>query len=86
VVIDPERCEVDPAFHNLFASWRREPTLTVNHNNNKSQFLQKIYTEDIEPCLSFSNECLVKKLQQAVEENSIWVEPLPEKDKLNVPT
>ncbi|CAG7731088.1 unnamed protein product [Allacma fusca] len=86
VVIDGEHCEVDPTFHGMFVLWRQEPTLTVNHNNNKSQFLQKIYTEDIEPCLTFSNDGLVHKVRKAVEENSIWVEPIPEKYKSNVPT
>jgi hypothetical protein len=50
-----------------------------------SFFLQKIYTEDIDPCLSFEDEALVNRLKNAIEENSVWVEPLPEKDRNNIP-
>ena len=81
VVIDSSRCEVDPVFHTLFSNWRQEPTL----NRDKTEFLQKIYHEDINPCLQFRNEGLEARLVKAIEENSIWVEPWAEKDKSNVP-
>jgi len=40
--------------------------------------------EDIDPCLSFANSDLVKRLTKAVEDNSVWVEPLQEKDRSNI--
>ena len=80
-MIDPSQCELDPVFHALFAGWRQEPTLS----KEKPGFLHKVYHEDINPCLQFQNPELEKRLLKAIEENSVWVEPLPEKDKTNVP-
>ncbi|ODM90996.1 Guanine nucleotide exchange factor for Rab-3A, partial [Orchesella cincta] len=81
VVIDRSRCDVDPILLAHFAAWRTEPVLC----QEKSAFLQKMYTEEIEPCLTFANVPLVSRLKKAIEDNSIWVEPLPEKDRTNVP-
>jgi len=80
-MIDRSRCEVDPILLSHFAAWRVEPTLI----REKDPFLQKMYTEDIDPCLTFANESLVNRLKKAIEDNSIWVEPLPEKDRTMVP-
>jgi len=81
VVIDRSRSDVDPILLSHFAAWRMEPNLS----REKTLFLRKIYTEDIDPSLNFANEALVNRLRKAIEENSIWVEPLPEKDRTNVP-
>ncbi len=73
---DPSRCEVDPIFHALFSSWRLEPTLS----KERTEFLRKVYEEDISPCLLFQDQDLKPRLLTAIEDNSIFVEPLAEKD------
>jgi len=80
--IETDPSLVDPILHRLFVEWRKNPSLTAK---DKSPFLQKVYTEDIDPCLLFENIDLVKRLRKAIEENSIWVEPVAEKDKTNIP-
>lgn len=72
---------MDPILLSHFAAWRVDPNLV----REESIFLEKIYTEDIDPCLSFEDEELVTRLKKAIQENSVWVEPLPEKDRNNVP-
>ncbi len=81
MVIDRSRCDVDPIMLAHFAAWRAEPLLI----REKSEFLHKMYTEEIDPCLTFANEPLVSRLRKAIEDNSIWVEPVSEKDRTNVP-
>lgn len=80
--LDTDPSLIDPAFFKLFVDWRVKPILS---NKDKNPFLQKIYNEDIEPCLVFENDLLVVRLKKAIEENSIWVEPVAEKDKTNIP-
>lgn len=79
--LDRDRCEIDPVLHFLFSTWRDSPTL----NKARSEFLAKVYEEDVEPCIQFKNQDLVGRLMTAIEENSIWVDPIPEKSASNVP-
>lgn len=80
VVIDRSQCDVDPILLAHFAAWRTDPVLV----REGSEFLQQMYMEEIDPCLTFANEPLVIRLRKAIEDNSIWVEPLSEKDRPNV--
>ena len=82
--IDKEACEVDPTMLTQFAQWRQQPVVTCE--NPPAGFLERVITEDVNPCLYFANEDLTARLRAAIEENSVWVEPIPEKDKRTNPT
>lgn len=65
----PENYEIDPIYHKEFVSWRENPIFDKSHD-----FLIRIYQEDIEPCLNFTNRELASKVQLCVESNSITIE------------
>ncbi|KAJ8249739.1 hypothetical protein COCON_G00229550 [Conger conger] len=65
--------EVDTLLFSEFKAWREEPTL-----ERSCSFLERIYREDIYPCLTFSkSECseLASAILEAVERNTLSVEP-----------
>lgn len=72
--------EVDPVLHKEFLAWRQQPTLDKN-----SPFIQRIYREDINLSLAFSNEDLSTKVVQAVEDGIILVEAVRDKSKAMFP-
>ncbi|MFT7796716.1 rab-3A-interacting protein isoform X1 [Arapaima gigas] len=63
--------EVDTLLFSEFKAWREEPTLERN-----CSFLERIYREDIYPCLSFSKSELASAILEAVERNTLSVEPV----------
>lgn len=72
-----EQYEVDPCPHQEFVAWRQNPTIDKNH-----PFLQRIYLEDISPCMNFANKELAAKVLAAVEENKIIIESVSNKSPL----
>ncbi|XP_038620452.1 guanine nucleotide exchange factor for Rab-3A isoform X3 [Tachyglossus aculeatus] len=59
---------------NLFAefqAWKESPTL-----DKACPFLERIYREDVGPCLDFSKRELSELVRAAVEENTLTVEPV----------
>lgn len=63
--------EVDNQLFSEFKLWKEEPTLDRNCN-----FLEKIYREDIFPCLTFNKSELGAAILEAVEQNTLSVEPV----------
>ncbi|XP_073699453.1 rab-3A-interacting protein isoform X6 [Garra rufa] len=63
--------EVDSLLFNEFKVWKEEPTL-----ERSCSFLERIYREDIYPCLAFSKSELGSAILDAVEQNTLSVEPV----------
>ncbi|RXM36214.1 Guanine nucleotide exchange factor for Rab-3A [Acipenser ruthenus] len=62
--------QVDSVLFSEFLSWRVEPSLEPD-----SPFLQRVYREDIGPCLAFAKRELSQSVQAAVESNTLSIEP-----------
>lgn len=54
-VYEQEAVEHDTIYYDELVNWRQKPELTAN----SSPFLARIYTEDILPCLSFSDSNVI---------------------------
>ncbi|KAF7238034.1 Rab-3A-interacting protein [Varanus komodoensis] len=63
--------EADLALYNEFKSWKDDPTM-----DRACPFLNKIYQEDIFPCLTFSKSELASAVLEAVENNTLSIEPV----------
>ncbi|XP_069580087.1 rab-3A-interacting protein isoform X4 [Brachyistius frenatus] len=63
--------EVDSHLFGEFRVWREEPTL-----DRSCVFLERVYREDIYPCLTFSKSELGSAILEAVEQNTLSVEPV----------
>ncbi|KAM9467970.1 rab-3A-interacting protein isoform 3-T4 [Clarias gariepinus] len=63
--------EVDSILFNEFKAWKEEPTL-----ERSCSFLDRIYKEDIYPCLTFCKSELGSAILEAVERNTLSVEPV----------
>ena len=73
---------VDPVLRQEYLEWKKTPCL----DRNNSDFLSRIYREDIDLCLDFpiasKNVNLKKDLHQAIHNQSICITPLkPEKNE-----
>lgn len=62
--------EVDSQLFSEFKAWREAPTL-----DRSCSFLERVYREDIYPCLAFKSE-LGSAILEAVERNTLSVEPV----------
>ncbi|KAM6896258.1 rab-3A-interacting protein isoform 4-T4 [Lycodopsis pacificus] len=63
--------EVDSQLFSDFKAWREEPTL-----DRGCCFLERVYREDIYPCLTFNKCELGSAILEAVEQNTLSVEPV----------
>nr|XP_019807784.1 rab-3A-interacting protein isoform X3 [Tursiops truncatus] len=63
--------EADLSLYNEFRSWKDEPIM-----DRTCPFLDKIYQEDIFPCLTFSKSELASAVLEAVENNTLSIEPV----------
>ncbi|XP_031438556.1 rab-3A-interacting protein isoform X2 [Clupea harengus] len=63
--------EVDSLLFGEFRAWKEEPTV-----ERSGSFLERIYREDIYPCLTFSKSELGSSILEAVEKNTLSVEPV----------
>ncbi|XP_041636901.1 rab-3A-interacting protein isoform X2 [Cheilinus undulatus] len=63
--------EVDSQLFGEFKAWKEEPTL-----DRDCSFLERVYREDIYPCLTFSKSELGSAILEAVEQNTLSVEPV----------
>ncbi|KAM3925366.1 rab-3A-interacting protein isoform 1-T2 [Leptodactylus fuscus] len=62
--------EADLTLYNEFKAWKEEPLM-----DPKCQFLKRIYQEDICPCLAFPKNELAAAVLDAVENNTLSIEP-----------
>ncbi|XP_062339268.1 rab-3A-interacting protein isoform X1 [Osmerus eperlanus] len=63
--------EVDSLLFSEFKAWKEEPSL-----QRSCSFLERVYREDIHPCLTFSKSELGSAILEAVERNTLSVEPV----------
>uniref|UniRef100_A0A8C3XQD3 RAB3A interacting protein like 1 n=1 Tax=Chelydra serpentina TaxID=8475 RepID=A0A8C3XQD3_CHESE len=62
--------EVDSILFAEFQAWRDSPTL-----EKSCSFLERIYREDVGPCLDFTKQELSELVREAVEQNTLTIEP-----------
>uniref|UniRef100_A0A1B6M6Y5 GDP/GTP exchange factor Sec2 N-terminal domain-containing protein n=1 Tax=Graphocephala atropunctata TaxID=36148 RepID=A0A1B6M6Y5_9HEMI len=72
--------EVDPVMHKEFLAWKQNPTTEQN-----DPFIARIYHEDIDICLAFTNCELATEVRSAVQSGSIYIEAVNEKTKTHFP-
>ncbi|TFK02290.1 synaptojanin-2 [Platysternon megacephalum] len=63
--------EVDSILFAEFQAWKESPTL-----EKSCSFLERIYREDVGPCLDFTKQELSELVQEAVEQNTLTIEPV----------
>ncbi|XP_017937282.1 guanine nucleotide exchange factor for Rab-3A isoform X2 [Manacus vitellinus] len=63
--------EVDSILFAEFEAWKESPTL-----DKSCSFLDRIYREDIGPCLDFTKQELSELVRVAVEQNPLPIEPV----------
>ncbi|XP_028592596.1 guanine nucleotide exchange factor for Rab-3A isoform X3 [Podarcis muralis] len=63
--------QVDSILFAEFQAWKESPTL-----DKSSSFLERIYQEDVGPCLDFTKHELSELIQAAVEQNTLTIEPV----------
>lgn len=68
---DKEGREVDSTLFAEFQAWREAPTL-----DRSSPFLDRVYREDVGPCLDFTMQELSVLVRAAVEDNTLTIEPV----------
>ncbi|KAG8577905.1 hypothetical protein GDO81_010321 [Engystomops pustulosus] len=62
--------EADLSLYNEFKAWKEEPLM-----DRTCPFMKRIYQEDICPCLSFPKNELAAAVLEAVENNTLSIEP-----------
>ncbi|XP_072645535.1 guanine nucleotide exchange factor for Rab-3A isoform X3 [Canis lupus baileyi] len=68
---DKEGKEVDTTLFAEFQAWRESPTL-----DKTCPFLERVYREDVGPCLDFTMQELSALVRAAVEDNTLTIEPV----------
>ncbi|KAM4845146.1 guanine nucleotide exchange factor for Rab-3A isoform 4-T4 [Thomomys bottae] len=68
---DKEGKEVDTTLFAEFQAWRASPTL-----DKTCPFLERVYREDVGPCLDFTMQELSTLVRAAVEDNTLTIEPI----------
>ncbi|XP_054999428.1 guanine nucleotide exchange factor for Rab-3A isoform X1 [Sorex araneus] len=63
--------QVDTTLFAEFQAWRETPTL-----DRTSPFLDRVYREDVGPCLDFTMQELSALVRAAVEDNTLTIEPV----------
>ncbi|XP_024053720.1 guanine nucleotide exchange factor for Rab-3A isoform X2 [Terrapene carolina triunguis] len=63
--------EVDSILFAEFQAWKESPTL-----EKSCSFLERIYREDVGPCLDFTKQELSELVREAVEQNTLTIEPV----------
>ncbi|XP_015333552.1 guanine nucleotide exchange factor for Rab-3A isoform X4 [Marmota marmota marmota] len=68
---DKEGKEVDTTLFAEFQAWRASPML-----DKACPFLERVYREDVGPCLDFTMQELSALVRAAVEDNTLTIEPV----------
>ncbi|KAM9660098.1 guanine nucleotide exchange factor for Rab-3A isoform 2-T2 [Trichechus inunguis] len=63
--------QVDTTLFAEFQAWRESPTL-----DKTCPFLERVYREDVGPCLDFTTQELSALVRAAVEDNTLTIEPV----------
>ncbi|CAB3377559.1 Hypothetical predicted protein [Cloeon dipterum] len=75
-----DEIEFDPVVHKEFLQWKESPSL-----DRTNAFLSRIYREDIDLCLNFSNVDLGSRVYEAVQSGTVFIEAATEKSKSTFP-
>ena len=69
-----EEKNIDPELRKQYLTWKKSPTL----KRTESEFLDRVYREDIDPCLNFParDSDLKNLVLQAIHEQTICITPL----------
>lgn len=67
-----ETGEIDPVFYQEFIDWRKSPSLEPMNSN----FMKRIYDEEIYPVFNFKNKNLTSAVIRAIENNTLTMEML----------
>ena len=73
--LNDEYGEVDPLFHEEFVEWKKSP----GFEPMKSDFIKRIYDEEIYPVFNFKNKDLTALVLRAIEDNTISIEAVSDK-------
>ncbi|XP_005063912.2 guanine nucleotide exchange factor for Rab-3A isoform X4 [Mesocricetus auratus] len=75
--------KVDTTLFSEFQAWRASPTL-----DKDCPFLERVYREDVGPCLDFTVQELSSLVRAAVEDNTLTIEPVASQNPptVKVPT
>lgn len=71
---------MDPVLQKEFLTWKEQPML-----DKTNAFIKRIYDEDINLCLSFTNRDLSEKVMESVESGTILIEAVGDKTKAMFP-
>lgn len=72
--------QMDPNLQKDFLNWKETAKLDKTH-----PFIDRIYREDINLCLDFSNKELGEEVRKAIETRNIYVEAVTDKTKTIFP-
>lgn len=77
---DEQSClkSIDPTLRKDFLSWRKTPTL----DRRSSPFLERVYREDVDLCLSFPNRALAERVSAAIHANALCLTPVKDFSKV----
>ncbi|XP_046395481.1 guanine nucleotide exchange factor for Rab-3A-like [Ischnura elegans] len=75
-----EEWEVDPVVLQEFTIWRTQPTIDLSN-----PFIARVFREDINPSLAFTNEEVGEKVLAAAMDGQIFIEAIPDKTKILFP-
>lgn len=64
--------EIDDVCYDEFQRWKNYPDLLAGD----SPFLQRLYHEDVQPCLNFNNRQLVDCIVMGAKQNTLFIEPI----------
>ena len=76
---DEDDVLIDPAFRQEYMAWKKDPTLDrISPQEKQNPFLDRLYREDIDPCLDFPCEDrrLVEAVQRGIHEQTVCIAPL----------
>ena len=67
---------MDPVLRSEYMAWKKSPSMEP-----ALPFLARIYREDINPCLEFSNAELAGRVREAVHLNTLCISPVKVRNK-----
>ncbi|XP_054155105.1 guanine nucleotide exchange factor for Rab-3A-like [Oppia nitens] len=74
-MLSQEVGEVDPVFHEEFLQWKKCP----NFEAMNSDFMKRIYDEEIYPVFNFKDKDLTARVLRTIEDNTITIEAMADK-------
>jgi Rab-3A-interacting protein len=73
--------QFDPVAHKEFLEWKQDSPKVDKTN----PFISRVYREDIDLCLNFSNAEMGTRVYHAIEADTVFIEAVTEKSKSAFP-